>query len=415
MADAGVGEAAAVSSAKGAETAGAAKGAETAGSALGADVLSPIAAAEGSTLIPEISVTGDALGAGGLGADAAATAGAGAATGGAVGLSPDLFGGRFAGAVDPSSVIGSDFNNLLPPSLAADASPLPVFNLDGTPEFTSEQNATVAGINQQMGLPPPGTPAAPSGAGASSFAPPSGTSTAGLDPTSSIASNPQGQSLDQLAVDRAVPQASPTNLAPPDASATPPGTTPAASSSSFGSSLVKGATDSITKNPLGIALAGGGLLYNMLQGNKTPANQNNLQSQADQLAAQGSQLASYLQNGTLPPGIKTAVDQATQAAKARVISNYASRGAPTDPSKNSALAQELNAIDEASVISTSQIGQQLMQTGISETQLSSNIYESLLKIDQTQQAQTGQAIANFAAALGGGARATIGGKQVTVT
>jgi hypothetical protein len=45
--------------------------------------------------------------------------------------------------------------------------------------------------------------------------------------------------------------------------------------------------------------------------------------------------------------------------------------------------------------------QKLLTTGISETGLADQLYESLVKIDQTQTANTGKAIANFAAALGG--------------
>lgn len=408
MADFGVGEALAATAAKGAETLGA--------GAVGADLLAPaaIADAAGATLIPEIATTAGSIGAGAEGVAAGAGAlGAGAEAltaggGAAAGLGAADFASRFVGSQTPSGTIDQEFGNLLPPSAAADASPLPVFNLDGTPTFTPEQNATVTGINNQLGLQPlqpaPGSAATPGGASASSIAPPQGVDTAGLDPTST-----GSQSLDKLST--------PTAGATTPSTATPGAAAPTTSPSSggFGSDLLKGAEKSITGNPLGIALAGAGLLTNLMKGNQLPSEADTLKNQASQLAAQGSQLASYLQSGTLPPGIKTAVDQATQAAKARVISNYAGRGQPTDPSKNSALAQELNSIDEQAVISTSQIGQQLLTSGISETQLSSNIYESLLKIDQTQQQQTGQAIANFAAALGGGARANVGGKQITVT
>jgi len=166
--------------------------------------------------------------------------------------------------------------------------------------------------------------------------------------------------------------------------------------------LAKSAVNQVAKNPLGTALGVGGLAYNLAQGQAKPQGTDQLKTSADALAAQSEQLRGYLQSGTLPPGLSSAVDQANAAAKARVISNYASRNLPTDPSKNSALAQELASIDQQSVIQTAQIGQQLLTTGVNEAGLADNLYQALVQIDQTQSANVGKAIANFSAALGGG-------------
>lgn len=153
---------------------------------------------------------------------------------------------------------------------------------------------------------------------------------------------------------------------------------------------------------LGQGISGGALAYNLINGQKTPANEKVLQGTAGALNAQGQQLASYLQSGTLPTGLQEQVKQANAAAKARVIANHAHNGMGTDPSQNSALAQELNSIDQQSAIQIAQIGQQLLTTGIQETGLANQLYMQLIGLDQKQSALTGQAIANFAAALSGG-------------
>ena len=161
-------------------------------------------------------------------------------------------------------------------------------------------------------------------------------------------------------------------------------------------------------NPLGAAIGAAGLGYSAVN-NKAPAFSPQLQAQAASLNAQGQQLMSYLQSGNLPPGLKAGLDQATAAAKAKIISNYASQGLNTDPNQNTVLAQQLAAVDQQALISTAQIGQQLLSTGVTETGLSSDLYKTLAQIDQTQTANIGKAIANFASALsGGGTKIQIG-------
>ena len=127
-----------------------------------------------------------------------------------------------------------------------------------------------------------------------------------------------------------------------------------------------------------------------------------MQAQAASLNSQGQQLLSYLQSGTLPAGLQASLTQATSAAKTKIISNFAAQGLNTDPTQNSALASELAQVDQQALISTAQIGQQLMTTGLQETEMSSSLYTTLANIDQTQTANIGKAIANFASSLSGG-------------
>ena len=155
------------------------------------------------------------------------------------------------------------------------------------------------------------------------------------------------------------------------------------------------------KSGLGAAIGAAGLGYAAVA-NKAPAYTPQLKAQADALSAQGQQLLSYLQSGTLPAGLKASLDQATAAAKAKIISNFAGQGLNTDPNQNSALQAELAAVDQQALISTAQIGQQLMTSGIQEAGVSSQLYTTLAGIDQTQTANIGKAIANFASSLGGG-------------
>jgi hypothetical protein len=207
------------------------------------------------------------------------------------------------------------------------------------------------------------------------------------------------------------------------------GGTDAASKPSFISQLIGGASNSLTKNPLGIAVAGGALGYDILKGNPNSASENQLNSEAQtligqgqQLTANGQQLQTYLTNGTLPPGQQAAVTQAVQAAKAKIIANAAANGQNTNPTQNSALAQDLAAADMqglsmAGTLETqlAQTGTSLINSGLNATGLSSEIYQALVKIDQTNNNQLMTAIASMAAALGGGTKISTGGNTFSIT
>ena len=174
-----------------------------------------------------------------------------------------------------------------------------------------------------------------------------------------------------------------------------------ASSGGFWDSLTSGAMKQITNNPLGSAAAAAGLGMTLMGGKQGGA-QGEMKSLAERLGQQGAWLQSYLQTGTLPPAMKASLDQATSAAKARVISNYARNGQSTDPSQNTALAQELNSVETNAVAAMAQAQIQMLNTGINETGLSSQLYQTLAQMDRADNANLMQSIANFAAALGGG-------------
>jgi hypothetical protein len=246
--------------------------------------------------------------------------------------------------------------------------------------------------------------------------------------TSSPGAAPAGASASSLAAPSGVTApfgADPTAAAGATAGATP---APGASAPSPIDSLVKGATDSLTKNPLGVALGAAGLGYNILQGQKQTGNQNALSADAatatansGKLLNQGEALTQYLTNGTLPPAYQTQVDQAINDAKTKAISNAAANGQPTDPTKNTSLAQELAQIDNQRGAMQTQVAQQLFQSGaglINSAQgaagLSGQLYQTLVQNDTTQSANMGKAIATLAAAMNGKSQANIGGTTVSV-
>ena len=329
------------------------------------------------------AATAGALG----GADAFAGATAAGEAGGALGAGA---GGLAAGSLDTLAATGGLSDTLA--SGAAD--PLAFNSLDAQAAPLGSLSGSVPGAS------------APAATGASSFAAPSGLGGA-TDPTALNAINAQAGPANGLA-----------GGADSFSGATASGTSGPTSGGfldSFSNALSpanlgKDLGTSLGKNLPGVAIGGAGLAYAMSQGQKTSAATQQIQQQAAALNAQGQQLASYLTSGNLPPGLKTQLDQATSSAKAQVISTFAKQGMSTDPSQNSALAQELALIDQQAVISTATIGQNLLTTGISETGMASQLYTTLSNIDQTQTAAIGKAIASMAAAFSpGGTKIQIGG------
>jgi hypothetical protein len=139
---------------------------------------------------------------------------------------------------------------------------------------------------------------------------------------------------------------------------------------------------------------------------------------AQPLLSQGNTLMSYLSSGTLPQEFQSQLDQKIAAAKAGVIQGYAARGMSTNPQQNSALQQDLAAVDQQSLALKGQLEQQLSQAGnqmvqtansllsagLSATSLSAEIPIQLSKLNQELNDSMSKALANFAAAINGGNR-----------
>jgi hypothetical protein len=190
-----------------------------------------------------------------------------------------------------------------------------------------------------------------------------------------------------------------------------------------------GAIDSLTKNPLPVALGAAGLGYNILQGQKNTANQSALAGDAatatansNTMVAQGEALQQYLTSGTLPPQYMQQVTNAIGDAKTKAISNAAAQGLPTDPTKNTALAAELAQIDNQQPTMISQIASQLFSSGSglvsagqSAAGLSGQLYSALVQNDTTQAGNIGKPIATLASALNGKSNNTIGGTNIQLS
>jgi hypothetical protein len=155
-----------------------------------------------------------------------------------------------------------------------------------------------------------------------------------------------------------------------------------------------GIADLFKKSNLGPAAALGGIGLDLLRGNTPVPGQSALSAQAAQLASQGQKLQSYLDTGTLPAGVSQSINQATQGAKAAIRSRYAAMGGDT-----SAMAQDLANVDQIAAAQGSQIAINLLNQGVSETSLSSQIYGQLLNLAVANNQALGNAIGTFAKSL----------------
>lgn len=200
------------------------------------------------------------------------------------------------------------------------------------------------------------------------------------------------------------------NLAsPPSVAATTPAGVPASAPGGFNygqSSLGKimtslglpqnSVTEAIAKNPNAL-LAGGGLAYNLLQGNRELEGSAELRALAQRANERGERFSSYLESGQLPAGAQAGVNQATEAAKAAIRSKYAGM----NMSGSSAEMQELNDVDARAQAQGFQMANNLLNSGIQESGISANLYRALLGLNAEREANTGRAISSFASALNG--------------
>lgn len=138
--------------------------------------------------------------------------------------------------------------------------------------------------------------------------------------------------------------------------------------------------------------------YTAIKGEQTPKGYDALSSQATQLSSQGQAMAAYLQNGTLPAGVKTALDTAKNSAIASIKSSYAARG----QSGSSAEMEDIAAAEQQIVGQGAGVAMNLFQQGVSEQQIAGQLQESLLNTTIQQDAQFSQALGSFASALAGG-------------
>jgi hypothetical protein len=138
-----------------------------------------------------------------------------------------------------------------------------------------------------------------------------------------------------------------------------------------------------------------GLGYSAIKANTPTPATTNLQNQATQASTNSTALENYVTTGTLPAGVQNSITSASNAAKASIRSQYASRGM----SGSSAEAQDLAAVDQRASAQGGQIAIQLLQSGISEAGLASNIYSQLLQNETQQDTALQGAVSSFASSL----------------
>lgn len=173
----------------------------------------------------------------------------------------------------------------------------------------------------------------------------------------------------------------------------------------------------VGKANMGSALVSGiGLANNLINGNQAAPQSAALTGNAaaasevaKQQTSAGQALQQWQATGTLPDSYESMVQKAAQDAKTRAISNAAAQGLPTDPTQNTALAAQLNAIDaaipgqrEQIAAQLAQSGQQMINAGLQATGISSGVYQTLANLDAQKNKDRGAAIANFATALNSG-------------
>lgn len=144
-------------------------------------------------------------------------------------------------------------------------------------------------------------------------------------------------------------------------------------------------------------LSVGGLAASAIRGNQQYPGQAQLSEQAQSLMNQGQVMQAYLQNGTLPPGAQAAIDQASAAATASIRSQYASLGM----TGSSAEAQDIANAQQAARTQATNLAVSLFQSGISETQLSAQLYQDIMNNAIQQDQGMSSAIGNLAVAMAG--------------
>lgn len=155
----------------------------------------------------------------------------------------------------------------------------------------------------------------------------------------------------------------------------------------------------ILKNPSAL-VAAGGLGLDVLRGSTNPPGYNQILSQAQQTGQQGAQMQKYLASGTLPPGLQTSLNTARADAEATIRSKYASMGM----SGSSAEAQDLQNLHNRIVSQGADMALKLWQQGLDATQISSQLYQTIMNEQIAQDQALSQGITNMVTALAGMSR-----------
>lgn len=139
------------------------------------------------------------------------------------------------------------------------------------------------------------------------------------------------------------------------------------------------------------------LATSALAGNQSFPGEDQLRAQAKMLTGQANQFM----RGELTPGMHAGLRGAAESAKAAVRSMFAQRGMSGSTSEMEALAS----VEQTAAVKGAEIAQSLIQQGINESQLASNLWRTILAASLQRDNELGSAIGNFASAMAGGQRA----------
>lgn len=152
------------------------------------------------------------------------------------------------------------------------------------------------------------------------------------------------------------------------------------------------------QNAIPAALLG----YTIYRGNQTPPEVGAMNDLARDAQARSQALnagAFEAQQGRLPGGAQASIDQALEAARARIRSNYASMGM----TGSSPEAQDLAYAQIAATAQAFQIGQGMASQGFQAAagadSLAANLYANILSAETARGTALGDALAEFAAGL----------------
>lgn len=325
------------------------------------------------------------------------------------------FGGAAGGLAGDLGITSAAGTTALGAGLGAAGGALGSEITGGNPLYGAVSGGVLGGVEGYSAAPSgTGVASAPGTASAAGVGPPAGVANTPVDLTTQYAQDVTGIGVPNLAP--SLPSTVATSAADtgsditsqlqavqsqfggPAGAATDTGSAVSSTATGSGGGGILGSLEkAVGKNPLGALAAGGGLLYNMFTGSNTNKEIGQLKAQANAFGTQGNALASYLQSGTLPTGLQALVDRASNSAKAQVRSTFAGMGLSGSTQEATALQQ----VDQNTLITTAQIGEGLLTTGINESNLSTQLLEGVIGAQTAQNKQTASAISGLAAALSG--------------
>jgi hypothetical protein len=164
---------------------------------------------------------------------------------------------------------------------------------------------------------------------------------------------------------------------------------------SFGN-LMSDPLGTLSSNP-SVALGALGLGAQAIRGNQMPPGFDALSKQASMLSGQANQLSSDALNRGLPAGAQAQLDQAANAMKAKVQSQFARMGLGNSTME----AQALSNVDQQIAGQGYAIMQSLMQQGLSAAQAANVALSQIMNASVSQQNALTGAIGQFSGGLAG--------------